>query len=101
MNNLVFIKELLTVVGSVTAILIALGSLILFIIKKAFERGEGYQLFKNLVKKVSAIEALIEDKFFDNDNRHKKHEEKLQVHESRITTLEVVDSVRQQKAQKN
>lgn len=94
MHDLVFIKELLTVVGSVTAILVALGSIILFIIKKSFQRGEGYQLFKSLVEEVSSIKKLIDDKFIHNDAKHREHEERLFRHNNRITVLEVITDVK-------
>ena len=94
MENLIFLKELLTVIGSVTAILAALAALTLWIVKKAFQRGEGYQLFKNLVAKVSSIENLIDDKFIDNEQRHKGHDEKFSKHHDRISHLEVTTNVK-------
>lgn len=97
-ENLTFAKELLTIIGSVTAILCALAGLVLWIIKKAFQRGELYQLFKSLVNKVSSIEEMIEDKFIDNDTKHKKHSEQFHKHDNRITKLEVISNVKENSA---
>lgn len=94
MTSIIFIKEILTIIGSVTAILIALGGLILWIAKNQFRKGELYQLFKNLVAKVTSIEEMIEDKFIDNDTKHRRHTEQFQKHDIRITTLEVKDNAK-------
>ncbi len=94
MQNIVFLKELLAVIGSVTAILAVIGGIAIWAIKTSFKRGKAFQLFESLVEKVTSIERIIEDKFSDNDARHKTNEGKIQVHDTRITKLEVKTDVK-------
>lgn len=81
-------------IGTLLGIIAMLGAFMFWLIKIAFKRGELYQLFKNLVEEVKYIREMVEDKFIDNDAKHRKHTEKLQVHDKRITTLEVINDVK-------
>jgi len=91
--DLVFFKNLFTVIGSIIGIFAVIVTIGVWMIKTSFKKGEAYQLFKNLVEKVESISNTMNKDFIKNNREHEKFEEGLKDHDTRITTLEVIKNV--------
>ena len=94
MTGFVFAQQLITIIASTIAILIAIISFILWIAKHQFRKGEFYQLFKSLGQEVKYIREMVQTKFNDSDSKHNNHFKIIQTHDKRITKLEVINDVK-------
>jgi len=95
--NFDFLQQALVITSAFAGLIIVIASFILWIGKSQFKKGEFYQIFKNLVKEVKYIREMVEDKFIDNDVKHRKHNDQFQKHDKRLIKLEVRSDVKKQR----